>query len=176
MYELLVLFGVLGSLAACLVSIALWAPRRLWIKLGALGTAAVFLPAGYFGLSEMLSRPKPVSLELARQELAEATVLGAHLEEDRAIHLWLGLPGISEPRAYSLPWDRQLARQLRGAERDSQESGAQVQIRKPFESSLDDREQRFYAAPPPPPPEKQRPVENPIDFQGTRAGDQDGTD
>ena len=171
MHELIVLFGILGSLAAVLVSIALWAPRHLWIKLGALGIAAVFLPAGYFGLSEMLSRPKPVSLELARQELAEATVLGTHLEEDKAIHLWLGLPGVPEPRAYSLPWDRQLAQQLRGAERESESSGAKVQMRKPFESSLDEREQRFYAAPTPPPPQKQRPSQAPLNFQGRGTGE-----
>lgn len=165
MYELVVLFGVLGSLAAILANIALWAPRRLWIKLGALGVTAVFLPAGYFGLSEMLSRPKPVSLELARKELAEATVISAHMEEDKAIYLWLGLPGVQEPRAYTLPWDQNLARQLRGAERDSQNSGAQVQMRNPFESSLDERQQRFYAAPPPPPPAKAQPAENPLNFQ-----------
>ena len=74
MNELLILFGVLGSLAGILASVALWAPRRIWVKLGALGVTAVFLPAGYFGLSEMLSRPKPVGLELARLNLAEATV------------------------------------------------------------------------------------------------------
>ena len=45
MHELLVLFGVLGSLAAILASIALWAPRRLWIKLGALGVTAGDLQA-----------------------------------------------------------------------------------------------------------------------------------
>ena len=72
MNELLMLFGVLGSLAGILVSVALWAPRRFWVKLGALGVAMVFLPAGYLGLSEMLSRPKPIRLELARAELAEA--------------------------------------------------------------------------------------------------------
>lgn len=175
MHELIVIFGILGSLAATLVSIALWAPRRLWIKLGALGVTAVFLPAGYLGLSEMLSRPKPVSLELARKELAEATVLGAHLEEDTAIHLWLGLPGIAEPRAYSLPWDQQLARQLRGAERESEQTGAKVQMRKPFESSLDERQQRFYAAPPPPPPEKQHTAENPLEFQGSPSATPEST-
>ena len=169
MNELLVLYGVLGGLAAVLVSVALWAPRRLWVKLGALAVTIVFLPAGYFGLSEMLSRPKPISLELARQDLAEATVIGAHLDEGKAIYLWLGLPEIAEPRAYVLPWDQQLARQLQGADRESQDSGAPVQMRKPFESSLDDREKRFYAAPPPPPPEKAQQAENPLTFQGSQS-------
>jgi len=165
MYELLILYGILGTLAAILASVALWAPRRLWVKLGTLAVIFVFLPAGYFGLSEMLSRPKPVSLELARKDLADAAVVGTHLDEGKAIYLWLGIPGTDEPRAYALPWDQQLARQLQGAERESRDSGAPVHVRKPFENSLDDREKRFYAAPPPPPPEKARQAENPLDFQ-----------
>ncbi len=168
MNELIVLFGVLGGLAAVLASVALWAPRRLWVKLGALTVTAVFLPAGYLGLSEMLSRPKPVALEFAHQELAEATVLGARMEENKAIYLWLGIPGVTEPRAYALPWDQQLARQLQGAERDSQDTGAPVRMRKPFERSLDDREKRFYAAPPPPPPQKAQPPDNPLNFRGSQ--------
>ena len=173
MSELFMLFAVLGSLAGILASVALWAPRRLWVKLGALGVTAVFLPGGYFGLLEMLSRPKPVDLEFAQVNLAEATVLGSAMEEDTAIYLWLGIPGIGEPRAYVLPWDEKLARQLRGAERESEDTGVPVQMRKPFENSMDQREKVFYAAPPPPPPEKTRPNENPLNFQGTQkaAGD-----
>ena len=168
MNVLLMLFAGLASLAGILVTVALWAPRRLWIKLGALGVTMVFLPAGYFGLSEMLSRPKPVGLEFVRADLAEATVLGSLMEEDKAIYLWLGIPGTEEPRAYVLPWDKQLARQLQGAKRESEDSGAPVRMTKPFENSMDEREKVFYSAPPPPPPEKARPNENPLNFQGTQ--------
>ena len=173
MNEIIVLFGVLGGLAAILVSIALWAPRGTWIKLGALAVTAVFLPAGYFSLSEMLSRPKPVTLEFARKDLTEATVLGAQMEEGKAIYLWLGIPGVPEPRAYVLPWSKDLARQLQGAERESENTGTPVQMAKPFENSMDQRERRFYTAPQPPPPEKQRPAENPLNFQAVRPSDQD---
>jgi hypothetical protein len=173
MGELLMLFAVLGSLAGILATVALWAPRRMWVKLGALGVTAVFLPAGYFGLSEMLSRPKPVGLELTRLNLAEATVLGSRLDEDKAIYLWLGIPGVEEPRAYTLPWDQQLARQLQGAKRESEDTGVPVQMRKPFENSMDQREKVFYTAPPPPPPEKAPPDENPLNFQGTQGAPQD---
>lgn len=168
MNELLMIFGLLGGLAGILASVALWAPRRVSVKIGVLGVIAVFLPAGYFGLVEMLSRPKPAGLELARINLAEATVLGSRMEEDKAIYLWLGMPGVEEPRAYVLPWDENLARQLQGAERESKDSGAPVRMRKPFESSMDGREKVFHAAPPPPPPEKARPIENPLHFQGTQ--------
>ena len=165
MTELLALFGFLAALAAILANIALWSPRRVWVKFGALAVVAILLPSGYLGLTEMLSRPKPIALELAQTELAEAAVLGTHLEENKAIYLWLALPDVGEPRAYALPWDEQLARQLRGAQRDSEENGAPVRMRRPFESSLDEREQRFYAAPPPPAPEKEPAGDNPLNFQ-----------
>ncbi len=175
MNELLVLYGVLGSLAAVLASVALWAPRRTWVKLGVLVVVAVFLPAGYFGLTEMLSRPKPISFELARADMAEATVLGAHMDEGKAIYVWLGMPGVVDPRAYVLPWDQQLARQLQGAEKESENTGTPVQMLKPFEDSRDEREKKFYAAPQPPPPEKQRPVDNALNFQSTRPADEGST-
>ena len=165
MTELLALFAFLAILAAILANIAFWGRQRVWVKFGALVVVAILLPSGYFGLSEMLSRPKPIALELARTELAEANVLGAHMEENKAIYLWLSLPDLGEPRAYALPWDQQLAKQLRGAQRESEETGAPVRMRRPFESSLDEREQRFYAAPPPPPPEKEPAAENPLNFQ-----------
>ena len=165
MTDLLALFAFLAVLAAILANIAFWSPRRVWVKFGALAVIAVLLPSGYIGLTEMLSRPKPISLELARTELAEAAVLGSHMEENKAIYLWLALPDVGEPRAYALPWNQKLARQLRGAEREANDTGAPVRMRRPFERSLDDREQRFYAAPPPPPPEKESAGENPLTFQ-----------
>ena len=165
MTEVFVIFAFLGILAAILANIAFWGRQGVWVKFGALAIVAILLPSGYFGLTEMLSRPKPIALEMARTELAEANVLGAQMEENKAIYLWLALPDTGEPRAYTLPWDKKLARQLRDAERDANETGTPVRMRRPFENSLDDREQRFYAAPPPPPPLKDAPVENPLNFQ-----------
>lgn len=170
MTDLLVLFAVLGALAGILANIALWAPRRLWVKLGALMATAALLLVGYVALAEMLGRPKPVRIEWARQELAEAAVLGARLDEGRAIYLWLGLDGVAEPRAYALPWSEPLARQLRGAQRAAEQNGVQVRMRNPFERSLDEREEVFYAAPPPPPPPKAPPRDNPLNFQGRQSG------
>ena len=94
MSELTALFAVLGGLAFVLVNIAIWSPRNLRVKMGALATAAVFLPAAYMSLSEMLSRPKPVSNEWARRELAEATVIGSQMVEGQAIYVWLGIEGV----------------------------------------------------------------------------------
>jgi hypothetical protein len=172
MSELTTLFAGLGGLAFVLANIAIWSPRRLRVKLGALITAAVFLPAAYLSLSEMLSRPKPVGKEWVRREIAEATVLGSQMQEGRAIYVWLAMEGVEEPRAYALPWDEKVARQLHGARRNAEASGTRVKMRMPFEQSLDRRDRIFYAASQPPPPEKQRPVESPLEYQHSQ-GNQD---
>jgi len=169
MSELSALFAVLGGLAFILANVAVWTPRSLRVKLGALITAAVFLPMTYFSLSEMLGRPKPVATEWLRGALAEATVLGSQMQEDKAIYLWLALEGIDEPRAYALPWSEKLARQLHGARRSAEASGTRVKMRLPFENSLDRRDRVFYAAPRSPPPEKQTPVQNPLNFQHSQS-------
>lgn len=170
MQEMFGLFAVLVGLAAILANIAVWSPRKLWIKWSALATTAVLLPAGYLALAEMLSRPKPIKIEWANEALADAAVLASQMEEGRAIYLWLGIEGIEEPRAYVMPWDEQVARQLHGSQREANQTGAQLRMRSPFESSLEDREQRFYAAPPPPPPLKEAPAQNPLTFQRSQSG------
>jgi hypothetical protein len=175
MSELTALFAALGGLAFVLANIAIWSPRNLRVKLGALVTAAVFLPAAYMSLSEMLSRPKPVGSEWARRELAEATVIGSQMVEGQAIYIWLGLEGIEEPRAYALPWDEKVARQLHGARRNAEASGTNVKMRNPFEQSQDQRERIFYAAPQPPPPAKQQPIENPLQHQRSQTAEDSAT-
>ena len=80
---------------------------------------------------------------------AEATVVGSSFDESRAIYVWLQLDGVPEPRAYALPWDKRVAEQLQTAARAAAERQSAVRMRLPFESTLDDREPRFYALPQP---------------------------
>jgi hypothetical protein len=154
MTELTYLFGVVAVLVGALASISIWAPRRLAIKLLALGGTTLFLPTAYAGFAQLLALPKPVGLEWFQANAQEATVLAASLREDEAIYLWLQLKDVAEPRAYALPWHRDLAEQLQAAQREAQESQTQVQMRLPFEASLDDREPKFYAMPQPQMPSK----------------------
>lgn len=150
------IFAVVASLATCLASISVWAPRRMSSKLTALGAAALLLPAAYVAQAELLGRPKPVAMEWL-SGAGEATVLGSVKEEGRRILVWMKLEGDSEPRAYALPWSRDMAEQLQGAERDAAAAGTEVRMRSPLdgEASLDAREPRFYAAPQPPLPPKE---------------------
>jgi hypothetical protein len=156
------LFAVLALLAATLASIAIWSPRRLAPKLVALAAAAAFMPAAYASVTELLSRPKPVSLEWAQRTAPQARVLGAKVVEGQAIFVFLELPDASEPRAYRLPWRRELAEQLQGAQQDAEERGGGVVMELPFdgkryEASLDEREPVFHAPAPEALPDKEVP-------------------
>jgi len=164
MRDLIPFFATLGFLAAILAHIAIWSPRNMWIKVGALATTVAFLPVAYVSLSAMLSRPKPIELEWSRGQLAEATVLGSRLEEGKAIYVWLGMEDVDEPRAYVLPWSEELAKQLYGAQRTAEQTGTQVLMRKPFENSFDERDQQFYATPVQPPAQKEETPQNVLQF------------
>lgn len=156
MTELTYTFAAVAVLAGLMTSISIWAPRRLWLKLGALGTAALFLPAVYAGFLQLLSMPKPVGLEWWHANAEEATVLGSRIEEGEGIYLWLQLKEVAEPRAYALPWSRDLAEQLQTAQREAAAEETKVQMRLPFEESLEDREPKFYAMPQAQAPPKDR--------------------
>jgi hypothetical protein len=148
------LFVAGALLAAVLALISIWAPRRLPVKGTALAVSVLFLPLGYASLVDLLSKPKPVDLEWWLRGAAEAEVLASRLVEGEAIYLWLQLPDVAEPRAYVLPWSRASAEQLQEAGREADQQGGGVQMRLPFEPSLDQQEPRFYARPQPAPPPK----------------------
>ncbi len=149
------LFAAAVVLAAALAGLAIWAPRALRMKLAALGMIALLLPVAYLSLTELLGRAKPVRLEWSHTAIADANVLAAHLREGEAIYLWLQADGTSAPRAYVLPWDLDVARQLYAAQQSAQARGAPVRMRRMGSSQPDGKaEPMFYAAPQPRPPSK----------------------
>lgn len=155
MVDIITLFSIVGILATVLAAIGLAAPRKFWIKVSALVTIALFLPTAYAALAELLSRPKPVRIEWAERNAPHATVLGAQLQEGKAIYLWLMLEGHDEPRAYVLPWNKKMARQLHETRREARRKGSKVMMRLPFKKPRDDGPRMFYAPPQPPLPPKQ---------------------
>lgn len=159
------LFVAATLLTGVLALISIWAPRRLLVKGVAMSTAVLFIPVAYASFVNLLSLPKPVSLEWWLTEAREATVLGSILREDDGIYLWLQLPEVDQPRAYVLPWDRNVAEQLQEAEREAAETQGGLKMRLPFEPSLDDQEPKFYARPQPAPPEKEEPPRGPQFYQ-----------
>jgi hypothetical protein len=169
MNDLLVLAGAGAALAAVLVNIGFWSPRRLWVKLAALGIAALFIPVSYAAMGELFGRPKPIDLEWTQNPPPDASVLAAEIREDVAIYLWLSLEGASEPRSYVLPWDEKLARELHEARREAQSQGTGLRMRRPFEHGLDESQPRFYAAPQSALPPKEAPVEQPLWHENSTA-------
>ena len=154
MNHLFYLFAATAALAGLLASIGIWSPSRLMVKIGALTTVALFLPASYVSFSDLLSRPKPVSLEWLQSGMSEAVVLGADLHEDHAIYVWLRMDDVEEPRAYMLPWTQKSAEQLFGAQRQAEADGTQVRMRNPFDNGDENAEPVFYAQPQQPLPPK----------------------
>lgn len=151
---LIILFVIIAVIAAMLANIAVWSPRRVRVKVGAVILAALFLPIGYATLIGLLSRPKPIELEWARPAPEDTTVLASSLKEQEAIFLWLEVAGLEEPRAYRLPWDEQLARQLHDAQRAARQKGGNVRMRMRAGEGSPGGERMFYSAPPEPLPPK----------------------
>ena len=171
------LFAGSLALAAVLAAIAIWSPRALWVKVGALTITALFVPLTYASVVELLSRPKPIELEWIRAGAAEAKVLGADLREGERIYLWLRVPGVDEPRFYMLPWDQKLAEQLHKAQREATEQGTDVRAKNLFRKAPKGEEKAvFYARPQEARPPKQPPVYQPFVFEsGTRPGSPGGS-
>lgn len=169
MDSLILQFTALIALAGILATIAIRAPRRLAVRAGAVACTALFIPVAYAGLADLLSRPKPVWLEWSWNPVAEATVLGADIQEGRGIYLWLRVPEADAPRAYVLPWDRDLAQQLQEARRDATRNRTGLHIRRPFETSLAHDRPVFYATPQPALAAKQPPADAPVMVAPRRA-------
>lgn len=132
MDSLIYLFAATVALVALLATIAIWSPRRTRIRAIALVATALLLPLGYTQLTELLSRPKPMSFEWFNRDAERATILGVSFEEGSAIFLWLRLDDSSRPRFYSLPWRQDLAERLEEVVDDAITRGATAVITTPF--------------------------------------------
>ena len=154
MDNLIYLFAVAVLLAAALAAISIWAPRKLWLKISAVAITGLLSASAYASYADLLSKPKPVSLEWAQRQVGQATVLAASLRENEAIYLWLEFEGVDSPRAYALPWSQEAAEQLQRAMREAEEQGGGVQMQTPFETDREPTEMMFHAAPQPAMPQK----------------------
>ena len=148
--QLSVFFIVFVAIAAVLANLSVWAPRKTWVRCAAVALVTLFIPAAYASLADLLSRPKPVSIEWVYRNATEATVLGARIVEGKSIYLWLQLPGEAEPRAYVLPYDKETAKQLHQAQGQAKKNGTRLRMRRPFNKDYDDTAERQFFAPPQP--------------------------
>jgi len=175
MNDLTYLFAIAGALAAVLASISIWSRKALAVKVVALVATTAFLPTAYASLTHLLGRPKPVALEWMNRAGQEVTVLSTQLIEDKAIYLWIRLPDSDVPFSYGLPWNEQMARQIRDAEKAAERDGTQVKSRIPFAKLSDESERMFYSEPRlPPPPKADANQPDPILFKGSNSASNGG--
>ena len=155
MTELFHLFAASAALAAVLAAISIWSHRKLRVKLCAVLATALFIPTIYLTYADLLSRPKPASIEWWHRDASEATVVASRLREGEAIYLWIEIADSDEPRAYKLPWQQRIAKELYGAQREADAMGTKVRMRLPFKDQEKALDPVFYAQPQPPLPAKQ---------------------
>ncbi|MFK7858333.1 MAG: hypothetical protein AB8B64_05925 [Granulosicoccus sp.] len=146
---------VTGVLAGGLALFAILSPRKKQLKFAALVCTTMFLPLTYLAINDLLSRPKPLQIEVAKNHLNDSIVTASLMREDEAIYLWLQMPGIKEPRAYQLPWSEQMAIELHKAEREAEAEGTEVQMQLPEGDALNSDEPTFHATVHNPPPPKE---------------------
>jgi hypothetical protein len=168
--ELFHLFAASAALATVLAAISIWSHRRLWAKISAVAATALFIPTIYLSYADLLSRPKPASLEWWLRSVPEATVVGSRLREGEAIYVWIEMADTDEPRAYKLPWQKEMAKQLYGAQREAEANGTKVQMRLPFGDRVENQEPLFYALPQPALPPKRVEQVNTQYFQHSSTG------
>ena len=171
MNELVLLFTLTICLVAALANLTIWSRRAFWMKMCSLGLVAVFIPIAYLALTELLSRPKPASIEWAQRNVPEAVVISSQMVEERAIYLWLAIEGLDQPRAYSLPWSEELAKQLHRAGRTAESEGSQVKMRQPFDRSILQMDEPIFYANPQTATQPKRVAQGsgPFVFQGRKA-------
>lgn len=151
-------FAVIALLVATLYGIGLAGMASVWLRWTGLAVTAVAISLTYLAGVETLGRVKPVRLALLEPDTAEARLVASHAVEGVAIYLWL-IPGGDggedgdAPRAYELPWSREMAEALRAAEAEAEARGGQVIVARPFDSNIP-AEGRFTVPPPPPLPPK----------------------
>lgn len=136
--DILIYVFIAATLAtAALASLAIWAPRRTWVRMSALIVAACFIPISYVQFVELLSKPKPRSFEWFERNVDEAEILAVSLKEGKAIYMWLRLDGALEPRYYEFPWNLKLAERLEEDIDTAATRSHRLVLKNPFERRQD---------------------------------------
>jgi len=166
------LFTAFIVAVAAVVSLALAAPQRGGRRLMLVGLCAVTFVLTAALAEELLGHPKPIAVEWRS---GEATVIAYDFDEGRAIYVWLAWPEEDVPRAYALPWDEHVAREIAEAQQGVDADGGEVvaalaggrsdepgerfenQSSGSTDGSLEDRDVMFYPVPHPKPPDKPEP-------------------
>ncbi|MEQ8229594.1 MAG: hypothetical protein RIA64_16035 [Rhodospirillales bacterium] len=150
------IFAAMTLTAFLLGALAVWAPRKTWVRFAAVGAVSLLLPLGYVQFMELMSRPKPMAFAWFEQERDKAIVLGIDFDEGERIYLWLRLSGVTEPRYYSIPWNPRFAEELQDGLEDAVRRNSVLVITNPFSRQGPDDmgDLNVEIKPPPQPPLK----------------------
>ena len=153
------LFAVAIFSIAALAAIAIWAPRKTWVRVSAVCITVLFVPLIYIELMGLLSKPKPMAYEWWESQVKKAEVLGVSLHEGEAIYMWLRLDGSVQPRYYVLPWRQKLAEKLEDHMEAAVKSNPALIVSKPFfkKSFEEFGDLNVDVVPPPKAPQKSLP-------------------
>ncbi len=140
MTEVLTLYAIMLVSATALTLIAIYRGPA-WAGF-ALIMYAVVLVVSYASFETLLSRPKPIQIELfAPDEPVE--LLHFTFEEGKAIYVMVQL---KTPRLYTLPWSEETAKQLQDATGEAEKNGTSV-LMKLKNHNPDTEEPQFWAVP-----------------------------
>lgn len=169
------LFGIMAILVLILTWVSISHVKSFLFRTVLVVLFALFLPLGYSSLTELVGRPKPISLIWLKNHIIsdiselDAEVVGYTLIEDKGIYLYLRFHRKAEPLSIVLPWDRELAKKLKEGMKNTQRRGTKLRMKHSFSPSLDYRERMFYETPQPPLPLKAVP-KAPLQFRGHPGG------
>ncbi|MGI9524688.1 MAG: hypothetical protein ACR2PG_23915 [Hyphomicrobiaceae bacterium] len=163
-------FGTVAGMMT-LASIAIWSPRRVWIRTVALAIGLGMLPLGYMSLAQLLSKPKPKQLAWFERNVARAHILGISFAEGKAIYLWMRLPGSIEPRYYSFPWSQKIAESLQDEMEAASKQNGKLMVIKPFANEIFEQQGGLNTKIVPPPVLPMKPPRIPGEAYNPRSTD-----
>lgn len=161
-------FWVTASLAITLLLIAawmvVWSRRDTILRPVAVIGAIAAIPLLVLAAADELGFHRPVNMVIRFD--GEVTVLAHKAIPNKAVYLYLDVPGQEEPRAVVLPWNDNTAKQLQDLE-DAARSDKKGRAKMRFSSSLERREPpQFYPMPQEALPPKQVQQPPAFDFEG----------
>ena len=109
-----------GSIALILGMLFFWLSTGLTglKRIALVIVLGLIVALGVLAFSVLLSRPKPINMELFQP--SDVEVIGSVLLPNKGIYLWVRTDDKSMPRYYSMLWDREAAETLRELLRQKQ--------------------------------------------------------
>lgn len=149
----LILLAIVCFVGFCAL-VAVWSRRDLWGRHLAAALFVLGTPAAVLGMVDAQGWAKP--LWAAYELNGKYRVIGTKMVIGQGIYVWLDLPRSLEPRAFSMPWDPQMASKMQ--EMIDRDGDAKMLMEFKYEWSWDRNAPQFHPLPPPPimPPKERR--------------------